>query len=188
MTTTMNRDKPVPGKLAAGPWRVDPDRSHASFEARVAGYAVRGTLPLTGSVLIAEPIEHSSARLSARTGAVSTGTPGLDRLLTGPRFLDARAFPEITFTCGMLAWVPAGWRAVGHLRVRGREHELACQLDLDEGERQGSEPAWLIITGRWVIDSRWVTRRPLPGLSRRVVMACRFALEPGTLPRGWPRV
>lgn len=182
MVTTMNRDKLAPWEPTAGHWRVDPDGSHASFDARMAGYVVRGTLPLAGSAVIAEPVECSSARLSARTSAVSTGTPALDRLLTGPRFLDSRAYPEITFTCGMLAWVPAGWRAVGHLQVRGREYELACQLDLHEGEGPGSEQPRLIITSRWVIDSRWVTRRPLPGLSRRVVMACRFVLEPGTLP------
>jgi len=45
---------------------------------------VRGRLPLTGGVLIAEPIEDSAARLAARASAVSTGSPVLDRLLAGP--------------------------------------------------------------------------------------------------------
>jgi hypothetical protein len=51
-----------------------------------------GTPALTGGVLITEPIEDSSAWLAARASAVSTGSPVLDRLLTGPGFLDAGAF------------------------------------------------------------------------------------------------
>ena len=35
-------------------------------------------------VLITEPIQDSTARLIARAGAVSTGSPVLDRLLAGP--------------------------------------------------------------------------------------------------------
>ena len=165
-------------RLAAGWWRVDPAHSHASFAARVAGQAVRGSLPLTGEVLMTEPIEDSTARLAARTSAVSTGSPVLDRLLTGPGFLDAGAFPEISFRSELLAWVPAGWRAVGRLRVKDTEHELACELDLHLcGTRPGGPPR-IIIASSWVIDSRWVTSQWIPGLSRRVVMTCSSALEP----------
>jgi hypothetical protein len=63
-------------------------------------------------------------RLTARTSAVSTGSSWLDRLLAGPGFLDAEAFPDIGFRPEMLAWVPAGWRAVGRLQVKGAEHVL----------------------------------------------------------------
>jgi hypothetical protein len=52
-------------RLAVGSWRVDPARSHAWFAARFAGQPMRGRLPLTGEVLITEPIEDSTARLAA---------------------------------------------------------------------------------------------------------------------------
>src|SRR5258708_2864239 len=58
-------------RLAAGRWRVDPAHSHASFAARGAGRAVRGSLPLTGEGLMNQPVEGSTARLAARTGAGS---------------------------------------------------------------------------------------------------------------------
>lgn len=165
-------------QLSAGSWRVDPARSYAWFDARVADRLVRGRLPLTGGVLIAEPVEDSTARLAARASAVSTGSPLLDRLLTGPGFLDAGAFPEIIFRCELLAWVPAGWRAVGRLWVKNIEHELACQLDLRlGGMRPGGSPR-IIVASRWVIDSRWVTTRWVPALGRRIVMTCSFSLEP----------
>src|SRR5690242_12005839 len=87
---------------AAGYWRVDPARSQASFAARAAGRTVAGRLPLAGRVLMAEPIEESTVRLAARTSAISTGSPWLDRLLAGPGFLDAGAFPEISFRSELL--------------------------------------------------------------------------------------
>jgi len=165
-------------RLATGPWCVDPAQSHASFAARMGGQSVRGRLPLAGRVIIAEPIEDSAGCLAARTNAVSTGSPVLDRLLAGPRFLDAAAFPEISFRSELLAWVPAGWRAVGRLRVKNAEHELACQLDLDFGDAPHDDTRRIVVAGNWVIDSRWVTSHWIPALSRRIVMTCSFSLIP----------
>jgi polyisoprenoid-binding protein YceI len=167
-----------PSRPATGNWQVDPARSRASFTAQIVGRAVRGCVPLTGHVLIAKPIEHSTALLAASASEVSTGSLALDRLLAGTGFLDAAAFPEITFRSELLAWVPAGWRAVGHLQVKGIQHELACQLGLHhEGTLlEGLPRFW--ITGSWVIDSRWITPQWIPGLSRRIAMTCSFLLEP----------
>jgi polyisoprenoid-binding protein YceI len=166
--------------LAAGRWQVDPALSQASFTARVAGQPVRGCLPLTGEVLIGEPIEESTARLAARTSAISTGSAALDRLLAGPVFLNAAAFPEISFRSDLLVWVPAGWRAVGRLQIKNAEHELACQLELRQGDpTPGGQPR-LVIASQWVIDSRWITSQWIPGLSRRVVITGSFCLEPSS--------
>jgi len=165
-------------RLAAGTWRVSPPQSHASFAARMAGRTVRGHLPLTGEVQITEPIEGSTARLAARTSAVRTGSAVLDRLLAGPAFLDATAYPEISFRSELLVWVPTGWRAVGRLRVRNAEHELACQFDVHLGNtRPGGTPC-LIIATSWVIDSAWVTSQRIPALGHRIAMTCSFHLEP----------
>ena len=163
-------------QLAAGRWRVDPAHSTACFDARVAGCLVRGSLPLAGRAFIADPVEESEALLAARTAAVSTGSPALDRVLTGPGFLDSATFPEITFRSELLTRVPAGWRAVGRLRVRDTEHELACQLDVHPGPCPG-DPR-VAITSRWVIDSGWITRKRILALGRHVVMTCAFCLEP----------
>jgi polyisoprenoid-binding protein YceI len=179
--TTTSRIQLAPGgepRPAVGSWRVDPAHSQASFAARVAGRTVRGRLPLTGRVLIAEPVEDSTARLVARSGAVSTGSPILDRLLTGPGFLDAGTFPEISFWSELLAWVPAGWRAVGLLRVKNVEHELACVLDLHVGDTCPDAPPHITIGSSWVIDPRWITSRRIPALGRRIFMTCSFSLEP----------
>ena len=176
MTATTSDHRFLPAgspRLAVGSWRVDPARSHALFAARAAGRPVLGRVPLTGRVLITEPIEDSTAQLAARTSAISTGSPWLDRLLAGPGFLDAGVFPEVSFRCELLAWVPAGWRAVGRLQVKDAEHELACRFDLRLGDLQP-----VGVAGSWVIDSRWVTRQRIPALGRRIMMTCSLSLEP----------
>ena len=181
MTTTTPGIQLPPGgqpRLAAGSWRVDPAQSDASFTALVVGRPVRGRLPLAGRVLITEPIQDSTARLIARAGAVSTGSPVLDRLLAGPGFLDAGAYPEISFRSGLVAWVPAGWRAAGRLQVKNAEHELACHLDLHLGGTRPDGSPRILITSSWVIDSRWVTSQWIPGLGRRIVMTCSCSLQP----------
>ena len=181
MTTTTPVMQLPPGgqpRLAAGSWRVDPARSDASFTATVVGRPVRRRLPLAGRVLITEPIEDSTARLIARAGAVSTGSPVLDRLLAGPGFLDAVTYPEISFRSELLAWVPAGWRAAGRLQVKNAEHELACHLDLYLGGTRPDGSPCILITSSWVIDSRWVTSQWIPGLGRRIVMTCSCSLQP----------
>ena len=165
-------------RLASGGWRVDPGRSYASFAVRAAGRSVRGCLPLTGQVLVAEPIEDSTVRLTARASTISTGSPRLDRLLAGPGFLDAVTYPEISFRSELLAWVPAGWRAAGRLQVKNAEHELACHLDLHLGGTRPDGSPCILITSSWVIDSRWVTSQWIPGLGRRIVMTCSCSLQP----------
>ena len=141
-------------------------------------WPVGGCLPLAGRVLMTEPIEDSTVRLAARTSAISTGSPWLDRLLAGPGFLDAEAFPEIGFRSELLAWVPAGWRAVGRLQVKGAEHELACRFDLRLDDPQPGGPPRLKVASSLVIDSQWVTRQRIPALGRRIVMTCSLSLEP----------
>jgi polyisoprenoid-binding protein YceI len=164
--------------LTGGSWLVGAEDSHASFVARLAGRRVRGQLPLAGQVLITEPIEKSMVRLTASTSAVSTGSPVLDRVLAGPGFLDAHAYPEISFHSDLLVWVPAGWRAVGRLQVKDAEHELACQFGVGtDAARPGGVPR-LVIACSWAIDATWVTSQRIPALGRRIAMTCSFHLDP----------
>lgn len=165
-------------RLAAGRWRVDAAQSHAWFAAPVIGRLVRGRLPLSGEVLITDPVGNSSAWLTAATSAVSTGSPELDELLTGPGFLDAAAFPEISFRSDALAWVPTGWRALGRLQVKGTEHELACQLALHVGDSRPGQLPSVTIASSWVIDPEWVTRHRIAALGHRVMMTCSCVLQP----------
>jgi polyisoprenoid-binding protein YceI len=164
-------------QLTTGTWRLAPADSVASFTARLPWRRVRGQLPLTGQVLITDPVENSRALLTARTGAVHTGSPVLDRVLAGPAFLDAHAYPDISFHSDLLVWVPSGWRAVGRLRVKDSEHELACQFGVQFGHPGPGDAVGPIVTCRWVIDSAWVASQRIPALDRRIEMTCSFRLH-----------
>lgn len=88
-TTSRIQHNPWPPRLAAGNWRVDPARSHASFAARVAGCLVRGSLPLAGGAAITEPIEDATARLAARRcGTFRTRQCDAYPILAGPVLLN----------------------------------------------------------------------------------------------------
>jgi polyisoprenoid-binding protein YceI len=158
---------PVP----VGDWRVDPVRSSASFTARIAGRSVRGRLPLTGRARISTSLAESATRLVACTSALTTGSGLLDRMLVGSGFLEAEAFPEISFRSEMLVRVPSGWRAVGELEVKGNEHQMACELAVDPRDP-------MTITCRWVLDSTWVTSRRVLALSPTIAMTCSVTLQP----------
>jgi polyisoprenoid-binding protein YceI len=157
--------------VPTGEWSVDPVRSSTSFMARVAGGSVQGRLPLTGSARISATIEESAARLVACTTALSTGSGLLDRMLVGSCFLEAEAFPEISFRSEMLVRVPSGWRAVGQLEVKGREHAMACELAVDPRDP-------MTITSRWVLDSAWITGRRVLALGPNIAMTCSVTLQP----------
>jgi polyisoprenoid-binding protein YceI len=180
MTTTPDiRLKPGESpRLMTGSWRLAPADSFVSFTARLPWRRVRGQLPLTGQVLIADPVECSRALLTARTSAVRTGSAVLDRALAGPAFLDARAYPDISFHSDLLTWVPSGWRAIGRLRVKDREHELACEFGVHFGHPGLGDVPRPLVTCRWVIDSAWVASQRIPALDRRIEMTCSFRLDP----------
>ena len=92
-------------------------------------------------------------------------------MLLGSGFLEAQAFPEISFRSEMLVRVPSGWRAVGQLEVKGREHAMACELAVDQRNP-------MTITSRWVLDTAWVTTRRVPALGRNIAMTCSVTLQP----------
>jgi polyisoprenoid-binding protein YceI len=165
-------------RLTAGSWRLAPSNSFVSFTARLPWRRVRGQLPLTGQVLIADPVEGSRAWLTASTSSVRTGSSVLDRALAGPAFLDARAYPDISFRSDLLTWVPSGWRAVGRLQIKNHEHELACEFGVQFGQPGLGDVPRPLVTCRWVIDAAWVASQPIPALDRRIEMTCSFRLDP----------
>jgi len=145
------------------------------FNARIAGRPVRGRLPLRGDVFVEALAQESTAELVASPAALTTGHGVLDRVLAGPGFLNADNFPEITFRSEVLVCVPTGWRAIGNMHIKGTEHPVVCELaaDLRSAHTEGA----VTVTGRWVLDSRWITQQRMPTLNRRVTMACSLALN-----------
>ena len=179
MTTATTRKPAEPtyeSLLPTGRWRVDPNHSSAEFTARLAGRPIRGHLPLTGEVVVAAPVEDSTASLIAAAQALSTGHGALDRLLAGPGFLHTEHFPQIAFQSQALVCVPIGWRAIGHLQVKGAERPIVCELAADLRRPDSPATGAITITSRWILDSTWITTQRVLTLSRQVTMKCTLAL------------
>jgi polyisoprenoid-binding protein YceI len=175
-TTSIHAGSGLESPVPVGSWRVDPTSSSASFTAGFAGRRFRGRLPLTGGAVVTPAIEDSTAELVAMTETVRTGHGLIDGLLSSPNFLDASAFPSITFRSELLVRVPTGWRAVGALHVKGTRYPLACVLDV-EPRLVGPQGARVRLTTRWVLDASWITTQRVPGLSRRIAMTCSVELQ-----------
>jgi polyisoprenoid-binding protein YceI len=163
---------------AAGAWQVVAAHSYASFAARVAGRPVRGRLPLTGDASVGGAVRECATTLVAATGELRTFSRVLDTILTGPGFLEAAAYPEISFRSEQLTRVPTGWRAVGRLRVKDVDHEVACELALGPLRWHPDGAPRLSAKSHWVMDSTWITGQRIPGLHRRVAMTSSIVLEP----------
>lgn len=182
MTVTIEREQLLPTSVqrVAGRWQAIAGPSHASFVARVAGRPVRGRLPVSGEASVAGPAEQWGTRLVAATTGLCTASAVLDRILKGPGFLEAENHPEISFESQTLVRVPTGWRAIGHLQLKGVNHELACELTLGPLPRQLAGGPRLSAVSHWVLDSTWITGQRIPGLSRRVSMTSSVVLEPAS--------
>lgn len=118
------------------------------------------------------------AHLTALASEVSTGNRMLDRLLTGPGFLDSESHPTINLRSQSLVWVPTGWRSLGKLRVKGIEHPIASEFEADVHPTQSHAAiATLTVRTRWVLDSTWITTNRLPTVRRRILLECVVVLD-----------
>jgi len=96
MTDTFPADAPPPGTYA-----LDPERTtiRADVKAMFGLLTVHGTFRLrAGQVSIAADPGASSVRASIEAGSFASGNATRDADVLSPALLDARAYPEITFT------------------------------------------------------------------------------------------
>jgi polyisoprenoid-binding protein YceI len=104
--TAVPRDhRVVTEQVPGGDWRIDPDSSAVNIKART-GF---GLLPVNGYFNAFAGELHVAAggaatgELRVATASVKTGIDRRDDSLRAPEFLDAEAYPWITFALGGLA-------------------------------------------------------------------------------------
>lgn len=106
----------------AGSYRIDPSRSRVGFTTRhMFGLApVKGTFTLrSGEVVVADPVEGSSARATVDAASFDTGNPKRDKDVRSTKFLDTDAHPDITFASTGLSRSDGGWVLQGSITARG---------------------------------------------------------------------
>lgn len=116
----------------AGDYRIDKTRSTIAFRTRhIFGLApVRGGFTLRdGLIRVASQLPESSVRATVVATSVATDNHGRDTMVRSPAFLDAGAYPDITFTSTGLAEVDGDWVLRGSLTVRNttRRNDLRIE-------------------------------------------------------------
>ena len=129
-------EMPPAGVPAPGTYTLDPERTtiHADVKAMFGLMTVHGTFRLqSGQVSIAADPGASSVRASIAAGSYASGNTSRDADVLSANLLDARAYPEITFT-GQGARRDGRLDVLGHLAVQRRRpgnagHLLICCHD-----------------------------------------------------------
>jgi polyisoprenoid-binding protein YceI len=108
--------------IAPGKYRIDLRNSRLAFTAKgIFGLeTVRGTFMIRdGDITVAPDLRRSAVRATVDAGSFRTDKPRRDKHVTSQRFLDAPAYPVMTFTCTALEQLPDGrWQLAGELTVR----------------------------------------------------------------------
>jgi polyisoprenoid-binding protein YceI len=90
---------------------------------------VHGTFAVRdGTVVVAEAPEHSSVGVRLDPASFRTDKARRDADVTGKRFLNVEAYPEMSFTSTALAPAADGWRLSGILNVHGTSAEVSLDL------------------------------------------------------------
>ncbi len=88
----------LPG-LDAGTWTIDPAHTEVGFAARhLVVSKVRGSFSgVEGTVVVADPVDGSTAEVTVQMDTVSTRSADRDTHLKSADFFDVENFPTMTF-------------------------------------------------------------------------------------------
>jgi polyisoprenoid-binding protein YceI len=107
---------------APGTYTLDPELTtvRADAKAMFGLVTVHGTFRLTsGQVIIAEDPGRSSVQASIEAGSFASGNATRDADVVSPTLLDAKAYPEITFTGSGPRPDGTGWLLSGSVTAHG---------------------------------------------------------------------
>jgi polyisoprenoid-binding protein YceI len=108
--------------VAAGTYRLDPDRSTIQIEVKTfAGLlTVRGSFRLqSGQVTIAADSVSSTAQAVIAAGSFASGNTVRDRDVIAADLLDASRYPTITFTSTRVEAADKDWVVYGSITAHG---------------------------------------------------------------------
>jgi len=110
------------GELPAGTYRINRANSTISITTRhLFGLGkVEGTFELRGGQIdVAHPIEQSTATAVVGADSFTTGNSRRDNDVTSAKFVDAAAYPDITFVSDRLQYVDGSLIVYGSLSRTG---------------------------------------------------------------------
>lgn len=112
---------------AAGTFQVDPTHSTILFKVHHegAGYVYGWFKDFSGTFTIDSDPSKSHVELAVQAASIDTRDDERNGNLTGPDFLNAKQFPELTFKSKSVAVTGAGWHITGDLTIRGITKSVA---------------------------------------------------------------
>lgn len=172
----------------AGTYDLDVAHTQVGFVARHMLAKVRGRFTdVTGTVVIGDSPEESSADVAIRAASITTHTDQRDEHLRGPDFLDVEVYPEITFrSTAVRAGADGTFELDGELTIRdvtnpvtlrGEYHGLSrnpygqtvfAASAFAAIEREDWDMTWnvAIETGGWLVGKKVEIELEIEGILR----------------------
>ena len=139
----------------AGTYRLDAAHSHVGFSVRhLMVSKTKGRFSdVAGTIVVGEDVLDSSVEVQIAVLSIDTSDETRDGHLRSPDFLDAEAFPTITYRSTKVTSAGAGtWKLEGDLTVRGVTHAVPLTVSFEGGARDPWGGARLGFTARTELD------------------------------------
>ena len=113
--------------LTPGTWTIDPTHTEVGFVARhLMVSKVRGQVTdVSGTIVVADDLDASTAEVSIATASVATGTADRDGYLRSAYFFDVENFPTMTFQSTGFD----GKKLTGDLTIKGVTKPVTLEVD-----------------------------------------------------------
>lgn len=123
---------PVSGLAAPTTYKVDPDHTHPMFEAdHMDGLSVwRGLFAKTSGQIVFDKVAHTGiVNISVDPASVETGMDQLNKVISGPEFLDTANYPIVHYTGNLAGFVDGTpTRVIGSLTLHGVTRPLMLKI------------------------------------------------------------
>lgn len=139
----------------AGTYRLDAAHSHVGFSVRhLMVSKTKGRFgDVAGTIVVGEDVLESSVEVEIAVLSIDTSDETRDGHLRSPDFLDAEAFPTITYRSTKVISAGAGtWKLEGDLTVRGVTQSVPLTFSFEGGARDPWGGARLGFTARTELD------------------------------------
>ena len=139
----------------AGTYRLDAAHSHVGFSVRhLMVSKTKGRFSdVAGTIVVGEDLLDSSVEVEIAVPSIDTSDETRDGHLRSPDFLDAGAFPIITYRSTKVISSGAGtWKLEGDLTVRGVTQSVPLSFSFEGGARDPWGGARLGFTARTELD------------------------------------
>lgn len=122
----------LPALAATIDYALDVDRSSVAFETDFGPDIITGTIPLNAADLSLdfEQVRNCSITVDLDVTGAAASFPFAAQALKGPKVLDARSYPRMTFASTSVVAAGAGATVTGNLTIRGVTRPVTLRAEI----------------------------------------------------------